>query len=231
MSDITVLSLGGSIAVPDHIDADFIKNFVGVLRDIVKESPRRKFVVVVGGGKTARRYQQAARDVAESEDPDALDQIGIASTHLNAQVMRAACGPLCKDQVFINPTKIVDIAGSILIGGGWKPGFSTDAVAVYAAERLGAMQLINLSNIAQVYTADPKVDRDAKPLERLRWPEMLEIVGTEWIPGKNTPLDPTAAKRSAEIGLAVIVADGRDMDNLRRILTGQQFVGTTISGN
>ncbi len=230
MNDTTVLSLGGSIAVPDRIDVAFIRAFVSVLRDVVKQDPERKFVVVVGGGKTARNYQQAARDVADSEDPDALDQIGIASTHLNAEVMRAACGPLCKDDVFINPTKIVGITGSVLIGGGWKPGFSTDAVAVYAAERVGATKLIKLSNIAQVYTADPKLDTEATPLERLSWPEMLELVGDEWTPGKNTPLDPTAAKRSAELGIDVIVADGRDLENLRNTLADAHFIGTTISG-
>jgi uridylate kinase len=132
--------------------------------------------------------------------------------------------------VFINPTKIVDIAGSVLIGGGWKPGFSTDAVAVYAAERLGAPRLINLSNIAQVFTADPRVDAEAKPLVSIGWSKMLELVGDEWTPGKNTPFDPTAAKRSAELGLELIVADGRDLENLRKILAGEHFTGTTVSG-
>jgi uridylate kinase len=230
MGSTTVVSVGGSIVVPDEIDTEFVRKFVSTLRKFTKTARDRKFVLVVGGGMTARRYQKAARDVSNSAKADSLDQIGIASTHLNAEVLRTACGDLCEDPVFINPTKITGITGSVLIGGGWKPGFSTDAVAVYAAERVAADKLINLSNIAQVYTEDPRENPDAKALTEISWNEMLAIVGDEWTPGKNTPFDPSASKKAAEMGLEVVVADGRDLENLSNILSGNPFAGTTIRG-
>jgi len=119
-------------------------------------------------------------------------------------------------------------AGRILVAAGWKPGFSTDNDAVVLAQRFSAGTVINLSNIAQVYTDDPKKNPAAKPFERLSWSQMLAIVGSEWSPGKNTPFDPTAARAAALSRIRVIFAEGRNLPNLSAILVGGGFVGTTI---
>ena len=103
-----------------------------------------------------------------------------------------------------------------------------DIVAVRLAESLGAMTVINLSNIRQIYTADPKTNADATPLTELSWDEFFGIAGGDWIPGKTTPFDPVASRRAAELSMKVIVADGRDLDNLDAILEGADFLGTTI---
>ena len=116
----------------------------------------------------------------------------------------------------------------VLVAAGWKPGFSTDFDAVVLAERFEAKTVINLSNIAQVYTDDPKKNPDARPLEAVSWPEFQKIVGTEWNPGLNAPFDPVATKKAAELGLSVYVAAGSDLPNLDKILRGQPFFGTVI---
>ena len=36
------------------------------------------------------------------------------------------------------------------------------------------------------------------------------------------------SRKAAELALSVICAAGRDLDNLRRILEGESFAGTTI---
>ncbi|HET6450822.1 MAG TPA: UMP kinase, partial [Spirochaetia bacterium] len=74
----------------------------------------------------------------------------------------------------------------------------------------------------------PRTSPDARPLDRLSWAEMLRIVGEDWTPGKNTPFDPTAARAAAQSHLRVVFAEGRNLENLKRILTGEEFVGTTI---
>ena len=114
------------------------------------------------------------------------------------------------------------------MAAGWKPGFSTDNDAVVLAQRFSADTVINLSNIAQVYSDDPKKNPAARPLDRLSWKEMIAIVGGEWTPGKNTPFDATAARAAAQARIRVIFAEGRDLANLSAILTGGVFVGTTI---
>ncbi len=230
MSNVTVVSLGGSIVVPDEVDTAFTAQFVAAIRSRLAQEPQRRFALIVGGGATARRYQEAARSLLPDVDAYTLDEIGIAATRVNAHVIRAAFGDLCRDPLVTDPTRVASFTGRILVGGGWKPGFSTDNVAVRLAETLGARTVINLSNIRQIYTADPKTDPDATPLSSVTWDELREIVGDEWVPGKNTPFDPVATKRAAELAMTVIAADGRDLFNLAALLDGSSFVGTTISG-
>jgi uridylate kinase len=239
-----VISLGGSIVVPDEPDVDLIVAYHRLFRDYT--APGRRVIVVVGGGAPARTYQRAYRDISErldAEGPaaglaagsaagsihaDAQDWIGITATRLNAELLRHALGDLCHDPVVYDPTAEFPFTGAVLVGAGWKPGFSTDYDAVVLAERFGADTVVNLSNISQVHTADPKTDPEARPLESVSWSEFHRIVGTEWKPGSNLPFDPVATKRAAELGLRVIAANGRDIANTRAILEGEAFFGTTI---
>jgi uridylate kinase len=99
---------------------------------------------------------------------------------------------------------------------------------VVLARRFSADTVVNLSNVARVYTDDPKTNPAARPLEKASWKEMFAIVGDTWTPGKNTPFDPVAARTAAQARIRVIFADGRDLPNLRSILWAGPFVGTTI---
>ena len=57
---------------------------------------------------------------------------------------------------------------------------------------------------------------------------MTKLMGATWTPGSNHPFDPVATEHSSRIGLKLIVA-GPDLDNLRRILSGQPYDGTTVA--
>jgi uridylate kinase len=228
----TVLSLGGSIVAPEGPDAPFLASFVQLAREHLAASPERRLIVVVGGGGPARAWQRAFREAGGAgEDHEAQDWVGIMATRLNAQLVKALLGPLCPQEVVTDPTSLFIFMGRVLVAAGWKPGFSTDFDAVLLAERFGADRVLNLSNIAKVYSADPRVDPSARPLDSISWPDFRAIVGEEWSPGKNVPFDPVAARKAAELGLLVICAAGRDLDNLRRILEGDSFAGTTIGPN
>ena len=107
--------------------------------------------------------------------------------------------------------------------------FSTDNDAVLLAERFNAPTVINLSNIAKVYTDDPRTNPEAKPIDTISWADFRAIVGDEWVPGKNVPFDPIASLHAQIAGISVICAAGRDIENLRNILDGKPFTGTTIN--
>lgn len=214
--------------VPDQVDTEFVAEFIARMRSRLEQDQSWRIAVVIGGGATARRYQADARTLCEGCSSDILDTIGIAATRVNAQVVRAAFADLCRDPLITDPTAPGPMTGRAVVAGGWKTGFSTDNVAVRLAESLGADTVINLSNIAQIYTADPKVDPTATALTSVTWREFFEISGHEWTPGKNTPFDPVATKRAASLSMRVIAADGRNLDNLEAILDGREFVGTTI---
>jgi uridylate kinase len=225
---ITVISLGGSIVAPAAVDEAFLKNFVALIREFLAAEPERRFILVVGGGAPARAYQNAYRNISPTADDGEADWIGVMATRLNAQLVRALTREWCSQDVVTDPTAAAPMTGRVLVAAGWKPGFSSDNDAVLLAERFGAGSVINLSNIEQVYTDDPKTNPDARPIDKISWPDFRALVGDEWKPGKNVPFDPVASRRAAELGLKVICAAGRDLENLRKILRGEPFLGTAI---
>jgi uridylate kinase len=224
----TIISLGGSIVAPEGVDVRFLSEFRNRLIIWLQEDPARRVVFITGGGAPARVWQQAYRSIVDKPVTDLQDWIGVAATRLNAALVKAIFGELCPDEVVTDPTAPFSWTGRVLVAAGWKPGFSTDFDAVLLAERFGAQTVVNLSNIAQVYTDDPKKNPNARPLTTVSWAEFQKIVGTEWRPGINAPFDPVATKKASELGLTVFVASGSDLDNLDRILRGQDFFGTVI---
>jgi uridylate kinase len=233
MGSVQVISLGGSIIAPDRVDVAFLRSFRKVLLEFLEADGERRVILVCGGGGPAREYQSAYRAVlseggrSEAEE-EAQDWLGIAATRLNAELLRFLFLPLCPERVVSDPTSLAVFPGRVLVASGWKPGCSTDYDAVLLAERFQADTLINLSNIARVYSADPKTHPEARPLEHLSWAELQALVGRTWVPGSNVPFDPVATEHAARIGLRVVVAAGRNIENLKKILNGEPFEGSTI---
>jgi len=214
--------------VPDGIDTKFTGEFRDFTQSYLEEHPDDRFIVVVGGGRTARAYQAALVELTPQATTERLDWIGIYATRLNANLLKEAFGSDCPNPVVEDPTTVTQFTGRILVAAGWKPGFSTDFDAVVLAESFGAKLVVNLTNIERVYTADPNIDPTATAIDRMSWSEFLRLTGSEWTPGKNTPFDPVAARRAADAGLTVVTAHGKNLDNLRSILEGQPAIATTI---
>nr|QQK86674.1 uridylate kinase [Treponema denticola] len=229
---VTVLSVGGSIVAPDKPDFDFLDKFSKAVRGWLSQDSSRKLIMVIGGGAPAREYQNSYRTVCDlckkNINNDEADWIGIMATRLNAQLVKAVFSDLCPNPVVYDPTAVDMFGGQILVAAGWKPGFSTDNDAVLLAERFTGQLVVNLSNIAKVYTDDPKKNPEAKPIDKISWEDFIKIVGTEWVPGKNTPFDPIASQRAQKAGIRVICAAGKDIENLENILNGKDFKGTVI---
>ena len=228
-----VLSVGGSIIVPEKPDTEFLSNFIKMVTQWLDEDKSRRLILVAGGGAPARVYQNAYKEVGEAtklnSEANAADWIGIMATRINAQLLKACFGDYCKNDVVYNPTvEDLQFDGQVLVASGWKPGFSTDTDAVYLGEKFGAKTIVNLSNIEKVYTDDPRKNPDAKPLDTISWADFRKMVGDEWVPGKNCPFDPIASKKASELGMKVICAGGKNIPNIKAILNDQEYVGTTI---
>lgn len=233
MSVTKVLSVGGSIIVPEKPDTEFLGKFVAMCREWLDEDKSRRLILVAGGGAPARVYQNAYKDVSGltgmTFDANSADWIGIMATRINAQLLKACFGDYCKNDVVYNPT-LDDLSfdGQVLIASGWKPGFSTDTDAVYLGEKFDAKTIVNLSNIEKVYTDDPRKNPDAKPLDTISWADFRKMVGDEWTPGKNCPFDPIASKKASELNMKVICAGGKNIPNIKAILNDLEYIGTTI---
>lgn len=220
-NEIVVLSVGGSLIVPAEIDVDFVKKF----KDLLMKRPER-FILVVGGGGTARKYQKALANFNVSKDDG--DWVGIAATKLNAEFIKNVFKKNCHPDVVSNPLSELDFTEKFLVASGWKPGFSTDFDAVMLAHNLGAKKVINLSNIEYAYDKDPNKFKDAKRIENITWKNFRKIVGNKWNPGLNTPFDPIASKKAEELGLEVVIMDGKNLNNLNDCFDGKKFIGTMI---
>ncbi|MDX9799840.1 MAG: UMP kinase [Spirochaetia bacterium] len=227
---VKVISLGGSIVAPDSVDTVFLKKFHTLIKEYLDKDKNRKLIFVVGGGAPARLYQKAYREIVADPDAKAQDWIGIAATRLNGELLKALFSPYCRENVVTDPTAAINFAGQVLVASGWKPGFSTDFDAVVLADRFNSKTVINLSNITKVFSEDPKINPAAYPIDNISWSDFKKIVGSEWVPGKNVPFDPVATAKAAELGMQVLVAGGKDIENLHRILYGrmEQFEGTII---
>ena len=227
-NETVVISVGGSLIVPgDAIDTHFLSS----LRDLIETETAsgRRFILIAGGGKTARKYQDAAAEVAILTRDD-LDWLGIHATHLNGHLLRTIFRDIAHPIMIKNPDDILDVPPNtkVIVAGGYRPGCSTDLRAIQIAERVGATKVINLSNTDYVYTADPKTDPTAEKIEAISWAEFRILIPTEWDPGLSTPFDPVAAKEAETKSIEVAAINGTKLLSLKNYLDGKPFTGTRI---
>jgi len=230
-SDVVVISMGGSVMIPENPSPRFIRNFAEILRGTEK-----KVYVVIGGGKLSRQYISIARELGCDEV--FLDEIGIDVTRLNARLLIAALG----NDVYPVPAKNFDeaiIRGKefrFVVMGGTHPGHTTDGVAAMLAERLSAERMIIATNVKGVYTSDPKKDADARLFRRMSSIRLLEIASSmEGGAGKSAVMDPLAARLVVRARIPTLVCDGRKLDVVTEALNElmeklkTSFDGTYIS--
>ncbi len=226
-SETIVMSVGGSLIVPDQIDTNFLQNLKKLI--ISQTAKGRRFIIIAGGGRTARRYQDAASTVSTLTRDD-LDWLGIHSTHLNGHLLRTIFRDIAYQVMIKNPDDVLDVPEQhqVIIAGGYRPGCSTDLRAVQIAERVNANKVINLSNTDYIYTDNPKTNPEAKAIENMTWAELREIIPTDWDPGMSVPFDPVAAKEAQRIGLEIAQINGEKIEELEKYLNNEEFVGTKI---
>jgi uridylate kinase len=221
-----VISLGGSLIVPNGgINYHFLKRF----RDLIVKhvGQGRRFVIITGGGKIARHYQEAARKIINIH-PEDIDWIGIHATRLNAHLLRTIFRKRAHPKLFWDPNDQFSWRKPILIGAGWKPGSSTDYIATLAAQKFKAQTVINLSNIDYVYDRDPKKYKNAKRIKEIEWKDFKKMMGGKWIPGANLPFDPVASRLAEKLKLRVVVMNGRRLGEFEKALKRKSFHGSLI---
>jgi len=228
-----IISVGGSLIVPDGgIDHHFLSKLNLFIRNQVKKG--RRFFLVAGGGRIARHYRDAGKKVIGNIADEDLDWIAIHATRLNAHLLRTIFEDIAHPRIIENyDKKLFKWKEPVVVGAGWKPGWSTDYDAVKIAEDYGGKVILNLSNVDWVYDKDPIKYQDAKPIKKMTWTQMDELVGKElidgkWVPGMSAPFDPIATKLAKKLNLTVIVANGKDFNNLENIIEGDSFKGTVV---
>lgn len=218
-----IISLGGSLVAPGEVDSGFLKTFKYCIKKYLNKNT---FYIYVGGGKTARVYQKALLEFGAKDKE--RDWIGIAASRMNAEIVKHVFSENVFSEVVIDPTKKIKTVKKIIVGAGYKPGWSTDYVSVLSAKVNGIKTIINLTNIDYVFDKNPTKFPDAKPLKEIDWKNFERIVGNKWSPGLSMPFDPRAAKLAARLKIKVIVINGKYLERLEDFLNNKDFIGTTI---
>jgi uridylate kinase len=223
-----VLKLSGSLfSSPDFSEV------IATLAAALKSNSVMSLILIAGGGATARKYIQAGMKIGL--DQATLDELGIESSRLNASLLREALRPFSSDKI---PTDLRELSeefaktggktGSrILVCGGLHPGQSTNAVAALISEKTNANLLINATDVDGVYTKDPSRFADAKKLETVTPPRLLEILASESVAaGTYDLMDPVALKLISRSKIPTRIVKCASV-SLSRVLNGKKE-GTAI---
>lgn len=222
---IVVISLGGSLIVPDEVDYDYLKKFKKL---ILEFSKKNKVVIVSGGGSTARKYIKVLRREGLTEDRCSL--LGIKATKLNAflvsnflgvnKIIPDSIGGVKKD---IKKRNIV-VCGAL----GYHPKMTSDGDAAMIARALKG-ELINLTNVDGLYSKDPK-KKGAKLIPSIGLMEFYKIANKiKYKAGQHFVLDQSASKIIKESKIKTVILNGYKLGNFKRYLDGKKFKGTVIS--
>ncbi|MEM0159554.1 MAG: UMP kinase [Candidatus Micrarchaeaceae archaeon] len=220
------ISVGGSILIgSEGLNVRYIKNFV----DLLASYKDLKFVVVTGGGETARKYMSYGKNFTTNQQ--IFDDIAIGVTRLNAMLMLSAANG--KIDTYPNvATTIQEMKEAMLrhrlaVSGGLYPGITTDAVTVLYAEALGSKKVVNVSNVPYVYeTSDIE---NSKPIKKLGYERLIEIAARydSRDPGSNFVFDLVGCKLAKRSGIKIYFTND-DIKELKKILDGKEHNGTVV---
>lgn len=223
---VIVLSLGGSLIVPEEIDVEFLRKFREVLK---KNFQKYKFVVVCGGGSVARTYIRALREDKKSDYLQS--QVGISITRLNARFMSYFFGKDANDGIPHDIKSVENLLkkNNIIFCGALRYGEdqTSDTVAVKIANYFKT-DFINLTNVKGLYDSNPAKNKNAKFIPKCSIEEFNKIVmAIPSKPGMHAPVDHSAMKIIKKHNIRIFII-GKDMKQLDNLLNGKSFVGTTI---
>lgn len=186
--------------------------------------------IVVGGGNFWRGRSNTNMDRITS------DYIGMLATTMNALAIADALkqlGSEARVQTGIEMRQIAEFyirnravrhleKGRITVFGcgTGSPFFSTDTAAALRAAEIDAEVIIKGTNVDGVYTADPKINPDAKKIDDITY---IDVLNKEL-----HVMDSTATSLCMDNSIPIIVLKLRDKGSLMKAVTGEK-IGTLVS--
>ncbi len=217
-----VISLGGSAIVPDKVDYKYLEKFKKVIN---KHKRKYKFIIVTGGGKTARTYIEAVQKEKLSEKIASL--VGISSTRLNARLVAGFFK--MKNKIPETIKEVKKSKNKIIICGalGARPNMTSDANAAELAKLFKAKAFINITNIKGVFTKNPLTNKAAKFIPEISHKDFNKMAQKiKFRAGQHFVLDQTASKIILKHKIPTIILKGNK--NLDLFLANKKFIGTII---
>ncbi len=222
-----VISLGGSLLFAENADFDvaYLKELSSILK---KAHAKDRLAIVIGGGRTARKYVVAAREFGAGEFE--CDTLAIRVTRMNSRIVAQSLGD---DAVYCQNLAEAETSlknDKIAVMGGLLEGITTDAVSMLLAEKIGASSVANLSNIDYLYSGDPKKDKTAKKYEKMNHQELTELAvdGDKRLARTNFPFDLVACRLAQRSNIELRFVDGKNLHEVENAINDKTFKGTLV---
>jgi uridylate kinase len=224
--ELMVLSLGGSLIIPEDINVKYLREFK---KTILKNTNRHKFVIVCGGGSVARKYISALREFGINEKLQSFS--GISATRMNARFMnyffnlnpeRGIPHTMKLLKKYIRKEDVV-FCGALE----YRPDQTSDSTAAQIASALKC-PFVNLTDVPGLHDKNPKEYKDAKQIPIISWENFNAIINKiKFRPGQHFVLDQNAAKIIMKNKITTYII-GKNMKEFNNLLKGKKFKGTTI---
>jgi uridylate kinase len=188
--------------------------------------------VVIGGGNLFRGLAASAKGMDRATADymgmlatvinalalqDALEHNGVATRVASAIEMRAVAEPFIRRRAVRHLEK-----GRVVIfaAGTGNPYFTTDTAAALRAMEMKADVILKGTKVDGIYTADPMLDDTATKFDDISYLKVLER-------GLKV-MDATAISLCMDNKLPIVVFNLRTPGNVRRVIMGEERVGTTV---
>ena len=214
--------------MPDDVDVKFISDF----RKMINLFPKMKFVVVCGGGVTARKYIRAIEKFGASTKEQSL--VGIDMTRFHAEFLARIFGAEANppENLPMNMKKVKRLLrrNRVVFCGAlrWADDKTSDGTASELASYLKC-PFINLTNVDGLYDKNPKKYKGAKKISRITWRKFNAIAQKiKFHAGQNFVLDQDAAETIMKNRVSTYIVGG--LSEMKKIIEGKSFSGTIIEG-
>ena len=223
-----ILSLGGSLIVPDKVNYKFLETFKKILTG---HKIKYRFVVVCGGGTVARKYISILDREHKNKKQQSI--AGIRATRTNAELMMQLFGKEANDKIPMSMKEVKNqlAKNSIVFCGAlrYTPNQTSDSTAAKLANYLKS-QFINITNIDGLYSDNPLKNKNAKFIPKISWEDFDKIAKKiNFKPGQHFVLDQTASKLILMHKITTYII-GPNPKNLDNIMHNKDFRGTIIRG-
>ena len=247
MKEVIVISLGGSLIIPNKININFLEKFKKIL---LKNQKKYKFVVVCGGGNTARNYINGMPYMKNPTKKEFFQSLlGIASTRLNARFMTYFFGEDANEGIPHDMEEVKNLLRKNIVVFCGALRYAKKETSDSTAAKLSRFfnsDFINLTNVNGLYDKDPKTlknqrffgPKNSKKIFReFKYAKFIPEIShkkfydmakkIEYKPGQHLVLDQSAAKIIKKYKIATYIL-GSDLKNLDNVLNKRHFVGTRI---
>lgn len=227
---VIIISLGGSLIIPKDIDSKFLRKFKKV---ILNNAKKYKFVIICGGGNTARKYIKGLEKEKIKNKKFFQGLLGISTTRLNARFMTYFFGKDANKGMPHDMKEVKNLlrTNSIVFCGAlrYAKNETSDSTSAKLANYFNT-DFINITNIKGLYDKNPLEYKNAKFIQNISWKKFDKMANKiKFKPGQHFVLDQTASKIIMKNRITTYII-GKDIKQINNILKNKKFKGTIIKG-